>query len=128
MAAPKQRIPLNAPQSGLNSAFAGLQLEGLPSGPTLELGGNPPPPKVVRCGRVVLRREKAHRGGKVVVVIDGFEERHSEEEIEALAKRLRAACGCGGTVRGRMVELQGEQTGRARSFLENEGFQVAGER
>lgn len=128
MAAPKQRIPLNVPQSGLNAAFAGLHLEGLPSGPPTGVEGNPLPPKAVRAGRVVLRREKAHRGGKVVVVVDGFEDQHSGEAIDALAKRLRAACGCGGTVRGRAVELQGEQAGRARSFLENEGFQVAGER
>ena len=128
MAAPKQRIPLNAPQSGLNAAFAALQLEGLPPGPVREGGGDPQPASQVRRGRVVLRREKAHRGGKVVVVVDGFEEQHSETAIDSLAKRLRASCGCGGTVRGRALELQGEQAGRARAFLEAEGFQVAGER
>jgi translation initiation factor 1 len=128
MAAPKQRIPLNAPQAGLNAAFAALQLEGLPSGPVHEAGGGPLPAKPVRCGRVVLRREKAHRGGKVVVVVDGFEAQHSLEAIDALAKRLRESCGCGGTVRGRAVELQGEQAARARALLEAEGFQVAGER
>ncbi len=128
MAAPKQRIPLNAPQGGLNTAFAALQLDGLPPGPALEAGGNPLPARPVRNGRVVLRREKAHRGGKVVVVVDGFEAQHSEAAIDSLAKRLRASCGCGGTVRGRAVELQGEQAGRARAFLEAEGFQVAGER
>ena len=32
MASPKKRIPLNAPQAGLNNAFSQLQLDGLPEG------------------------------------------------------------------------------------------------
>jgi translation initiation factor 1 len=126
MAAPSKRISLNPTRDGLNPAFAALQLDGLPPGPE-------PQPVVaaqskVKAGRVVLRREKAHRGGKTVLVVDGFGEQHSEEAIEALGKRLKSGCGCGGTVRGRTLELQGDQPSRVRAFLEAEGFHVAGEK
>ena len=132
MASPSKRIPVNGPQGGLNAAFAGLQIDGLPPGPA-----QPDPcaapvasasPSKSKPGRVVLRRETAHRGGKTVLVVDGFAVHHSQDFIESLGKRLRAACGCGGTVRERALEIQGDQPARVRSFLEQEGFQVAGEK
>jgi translation initiation factor 1 len=129
MASPSKRISTSGPQGGLNPAFAGLQLDGLPAGPACV---PPEPPGQTRAaakpGRVVLRREKAQRGGKTVILVDGFGPQHTEAAIEMLAKRLRASCGCGGTVRSRVVEVQGDQASRVRSFLEDEGFQVAGEK
>lgn len=126
MASPSKRISLNPTQGGLNPAFAALQLVGLPPGP--ESSASDPAPSSFKAGRVVLHREKAHRGGKTVLVVDGFGGQHSDAAIEALGKRLRTACGCGGTVRGRSLELQGDQPARVRAFLEAEGFQVAGEK
>ena len=131
MASPKKRIPLNGPQTGLNSAFAGLQLEGLPEGPrepekgVLAEAANVLTPKP---GRVVLRRLSAHRGGKTVLLVDGFGPQHSGDAIEALGRRLRTQLGCGGTFRERAIEIQGDQPARLRALLEGEGFQVAGER
>ncbi len=131
MASPKKRIPLNGPQTGLNNAFAGLHLEGLPerAGQTengvMEGAATVPTPKP---GRVVLRRLSAHRGGKTVLLVDGFGPQHSGDAIEALGKRLRAQLGCGGTFRDRALEIQGDQPARLRALLEEEGFQVAGER
>ncbi len=93
-----------------------------PSSPTAEKASN------WKLGRVVLRREKAHRGGKTVVVIDDFATHLPLSVIEGLAKRLRAVCGCGGTVRGRAIEIQGDQAGKIRTLLEAEGFVVAGVR
>ena len=111
---------------GLFQAFAGLDLGALPPG---EIA--PPQPEKTstapaKLGRVVLRRETAHRGGKCVLVVDGFAAALDDSTIESLAKRLRAACGCGGAVKGRTVELQGEQAARARQWLVAEGFRVAG--
>jgi translation initiation factor 1 len=75
---------------------------------------------------VVLRRETAHRGGKTVIVVHDFAPFIPLSQIEELARRLRNACGCGGTTRQRVIELQGDQPARIRAFLEEEGFQVAG--
>jgi len=77
-------------------------------------------------GRVVLRKEKAQRGGKTVVVVSDFEDRIADSEIENLAKKARQACGCGGTVRGREIELQGDNVPKVRAFFESAGFRVAG--
>jgi translation initiation factor 1 len=82
----------------------------------------------VKLGRVVLRRETAHRGGKTVVVIDQFAPNISLKQIQALAKKLRNACGCGGTTKERSIELQGNQIDKIRELLEQEGFRVAGVR
>jgi translation initiation factor 1 len=77
-------------------------------------------------GRVVLRREKAERGGKTVVVVSGFEPHFSEADIAEFGRQARQSCGCGGTVRGREIELQGDNPQRVRAFFESAGFRVAG--
>ncbi|MEI6714350.1 MAG: translation initiation factor [Verrucomicrobiota bacterium] len=127
MSRPKERIPVNASPTGLNAAFSGLQMEGLPEGELVESKAQDGV-VAAKPGRVVLRREKAHRGGKTVLVVDGFGVQHTDAQIEDLGKRLRNSCGCGGTVRERVIELQGDQPARVRKCLEAEGFQVAGER
>ncbi len=121
----KTRIDISGQQSALQSPFAALQLEGLPDAP-------PQPEREIavaaptKMGRVVLRREKAQRGGKTVVVVSDFEDRISHAEIEDLAKKARQACGCGGTVRGREIELQGDNAPKIRAYFEGAGFRVAG--
>ncbi len=118
-------VPGGAPQ--LNNPFAGLHSDGLPPGPAA-----PAPPaaapaaRLPKPGRVVLRRETAHRAGKVVIVIDDFAPHIGLAAIEELGRRLRHSCGCCGAVRQRAIELQGDQTAKIRAFLEAEGFQVAG--
>jgi len=109
----------------LNNPFAGLRVEGLPPG---EEPSSPvqPPARKAKMGRVVLRRETAHRGGKIVIVVHDFAPSIPMSVIEELARKLRNACGCGGTTRQRSIELQGNQPARIRALLEDEGFKVAG--
>lgn len=110
---------------GLNEAFAGLSAAGLPAGPERAPVEESVAPAEVR-GRVVLRREKAHRGGKTVVVVSGFDPEVKEAMIEELARALRKACGCGGTVEGREMVVQGDQAERVAGFFRERGFRVAG--
>jgi translation initiation factor 1 len=111
----------------LNNPFAGLHSDGLPPGPAAPApSASAPPARITKPGRVVLRRETAHRAGKVVIVIDDFAPHIGLAAIEELGRRLRHSCGCGGAVRQRAIELQGDQAAKIRSFLEAEGFQVAG--
>ena len=125
----KNKLPTsNAPGPGLFQAFAGLDIGGLP-----DLAPGPPavdapaaPDRPAKLGRVVLRRETAHRGGKCVVVVDGFDPALDDEYLERLSKKLRAACGCGGTLKERTIELQGDQPTKVRELLVAEGFRVAG--
>ena len=121
----KDRIEVTTEnQLELGNPFADLQIDNLPLG---EASPPPPPLKAKPArGRVVLRRETAHRGGKIVIVIHDFAPHISNQSIEDLARKLRSACGCGGTTRQRSIEIQGNQVDRIRSLLEQEGFRVAG--
>jgi translation initiation factor 1 len=112
-------------QPELNNPFAGLRVEGLPPGEEPSIPDRPATRKA-GLGRVVLRRETAHRGGKTVIVVHDFASSIPMPMIEELARKLRNACGCGGTTRQRSIELQGDQVARIRSLLEEEGFKVAG--
>ncbi|MDB6125589.1 MAG: translation initiation factor [Pedosphaera sp.] len=126
--AKKQKIDLTPTGTGLNNPFAALEAAGLPAGPATPPPSASPsePPKPSKFGRVVLRKEKAHRGGKTVIVIYDFAPNISYNYIESLAGKLKAACGCGGTTKDRTIEIQGDQPGRIRALLEQEGFRVAG--
>lgn len=109
----------------INNPFANLQIDNLPLGEPV-----PAEPAVAvkakTLGRVVLRRETAHRGGKIVIVIHDFAPFISTKSIEDLGRKLRSACGCGGTIKERTIEIQGNQVERIRTVLEEEGFRVAG--
>src|SRR5215217_8099559 len=114
----KKKIPINQAQAGLNPAFADLKVEGLPSGPeTPPEPANTGPPAIWKLGRVVLRKETAQRGGKVVIVVYDFATHLPASVIESVAKTLREQCGCGGTVKGRTIEVQGDQASRIREIL-----------
>ena len=122
----KTRIDTSGQQGALQSPFAALHLEGLPDAPPQPEREKATSIAPTKMGRVVLRREKAQRGGKTVVVVSDFEDRIPDSEIEDLAKKARQAYGCGGTVRGREIELQGDNVPKVRAFFESAGFRVAG--
>jgi translation initiation factor 1 len=72
-------------------------------------------------GRVDIIRETGNRGGKTVTVISGFTGIGLPEK-EQLAKKMRAACGCGGTVKDGQIELQGDKREQVARILAEAGF------
>jgi translation initiation factor 1 len=72
-------------------------------------------------GRVDIRRETGGRGGKTVTVVDGFVGIGLPEK-EQLTKKMRAACGCGGTVKEGAIEIQGDQRDKIAAILTAAGF------
>jgi predicted translation initiation factor SUI1 len=72
-------------------------------------------------GRVDIRRETGGRGGKTVTVVTGFTGIGPPEK-EQLAKRMRAACGCGGTVKEGNIEIQGDHREKIARILADAGF------
>ena len=136
MSRPRERIPVSGFQGGFAGAFDSLQIAGglpefdgdaVPSPSKTGTGGDLEVKPLPGClGRLVLSRSKAHRAGKVVICISGFSSDYPDADIESLARRLRSRCGCGGTISGRVVEVQGDQAARVRLFLESEGFHVSG--
>ena len=125
----QNRIPVNPPQqglSGLGQALSGLDLGPLPPAPAPAKPAVGVPVKPRKLGRVVLRRETAHRGGRKVIVIHDFPPAITRAALDDLARDLRHAIGTGGTVKDRTIEMQGDQPAKIRAFLEQAGFQVAG--
>lgn len=127
MAKAKAKLDLSAPAAPLQDPFAALTQLQLPEGNALPAPRPTSPSQHASIrGRVILRRETSGRGGKTVVVAGDFPETVSEEEITEIARSLRRALGCGGTVRGREIEIQGERAPDVRGWLEKAGFRVAG--
>jgi translation initiation factor 1 len=112
--------------------FGALSSAGLPVAPKVVLeqaqaavakgaaGGKESVPAKNR-GRVDVRRETGGRGGKTVTVVDGFVGIGLPEK-EQLAKKMRAACGCGGTVKDGAIEIQGDQRETVARILSEAGF------
>jgi translation initiation factor 1 len=123
---PKTRIETNPSAPPLSALGPALENLSIP----LSANVTPPGPSsdelVWKMGRVLLRRETAHRGGKTVVVVYDFATHLPASIIDKVAKKLRAACSTGGTVKDRTIEIQGEQLAKVRATLEAEGFTVGG--
>ena len=71
-------------------------------------------------GVVRLFFETKGRGGKGVTVVRGLD--LAEPELAALGKKLKAACGVGGTAKDGVVELQGDHRDRVMALLQAQGF------
>jgi len=73
-------------------------------------------------GFVRLRREVKGRGGGTVIVISGIP--LSASEIKELAGVLKKKCGCGGTVKDGVIEIQGDHRDTLYAELQARGFKV----
>ena len=71
---------------------------------------------------VYLHRESSGRGGKAVTLVKNLV--LSPDDLKALAKKLKEACGTGGTVKDAVIEIQGEQRERIAEVLRNLGYKV----
>jgi len=72
-------------------------------------------------GRVEIKRTTAGRGGKTVTLVTGFVGIGLPEK-EQLSKKMRGACGCGGTVKDGDIEIQGDQRETVARILTEAGF------
>lgn len=113
-------------------ALAGLA-GSLPPGPD-QVGTTVPTTKAPKSttGRLVMRRETKHRGGKTVVVVTGFETIPTldAKAVMTLAAELKKTLGCGGTMEEegteRRIVIQGDDPARVNALLVARGFRVSG--
>jgi len=86
------------------------------------------PPVKMRNFVAVLRIEKQGRGGKTVTVIDGLPKENIF--LKDLTKRLKNACGSGGTFlkdgKVGVIEIQGDKREQVRTLLAKEGVWTKG--
>lgn len=71
--------------------------------------------------RLTVRRESKGRKGKVVTLVEGFE--GSEGDLVALSKRLKTACGVGGSAKEGEIIVQGDLVERVHTLLLEWGYQ-----
>ena len=73
-------------------------------------------------GTVRVSRDAKGRGGKTVTVVRGLD--LAPDALAALGKRLRTACGAGGTAKDGVLEVQGDHVERVMAWLRDEGLTV----
>ncbi len=129
----KQRVATEAAPELRTNPFAALEIQGRelskegrdtrPAGPPpSKRPGEPPGPTIKE--RLLLRRSTAHRGGKTVLMLEGFSPAWSAAKLEDLLHELKTSLGCGGKVEDSTLGLQGELTERLIPLLEDRGFTV----
>lgn len=106
--------------------FAGLAADGLPAGQlqaaTVKRSSKSRSKK--SKGRVEVRREKAGRGGKTVTTLGGFPSSIPLVTLEVMTFELKKICACGGSLKGRIIELQGDVRDRVCEELNARGYQA----
>ncbi|MDI6888689.1 MAG: stress response translation initiation inhibitor YciH [Methanocellales archaeon] len=69
--------------------------------------------------RIVVKVD-TRRYGKEVTIIEGLDPH--EIDIDELSSHLKSKLACGGTIKDRRIELQGNHKDRVKELLINRGF------
>lgn len=123
------KIPTDGGQTLGQNPFGALSAAGLPASANPPAGtpasgaprSAPSAPQPKNRGRVDIKRTTAGRGGKTVTLVTGFVGIGLPEK-ESLCKKMRSACGCGGTVKDGDIEIQGDQRDKIAAILTTAGF------
>lgn len=91
-----------------------------PRAPKRQSGPEAPSLNLPRDGVVRLLRDRKSRGGKTVTLVAGV----PLAAAAALASDLKRLCGTGGTLRGEIIEIQGDVRERIKPELERRGYTV----
>ncbi|MGE9550072.1 stress response translation initiation inhibitor YciH [Erwinia amylovora] len=73
-------------------------------------------------GIVRIQRQTSGRKGKGVCLITGLD--LADAELDKLAAELKKKCGCGGSVKEGVIEIQGDKRDLLKSLLEAKGHKV----
>src|SRR5262249_18383670 len=76
-------------------------------------------PDLSRCGKLTVSRERKGHGGKTATGVTGLG--LAAPDLEHVAKTLRRALGCGASVDGDRVVVQGDQVPRVQAWLGAQG-------
>ena len=105
-----------------NNPFVDLGKQlGLPAseGTTPSDARKPSDPRTGGPARAVVRMERSGRGGKEATVVDQLG--LPAAELDVWLKALKAALGCGGSIEGDTLMLQGDHRKRLPAILKDRG-------
>lgn len=73
-------------------------------------------------GIVRIQRQTSGRKGKGVSLVTGLD--LSDAALDKLAAELKKKCGCGGSVKEGVIEIQGDKRDLLKTLLEAKGMKV----
>lgn len=73
-------------------------------------------------GIVRIQRQTSGRKGKGVCLITGID--LDDAALDVLAAELKKKCGCGGSVKDGVIEIQGDKRDQLKQLLEAKGMKV----
>ncbi len=112
------RMSHDQPPPDAQTLAAQLRAKGFTASPP-EAQPNADPLDLSGAGKLVVRRERKGRGGKTVTLVSGLD--RPPAQLEALARAMRKALGCGSTVEQGIIVLQGDIVSRAQAWLQAHG-------
>ncbi len=62
-----------------------------------------------------VKLDTKQRAGKAVTLVEGF--KGTEDDLESLGKQLKNFCGTGGSVKDRLIIIQGDQREKVMQWL-----------
>lgn len=72
--------------------------------------------------RLVIKKDTKHRKGKVVTLVEAFIGK--DEDLDMLGKKLKTACGSGGSVKDSIIIVQGDHQEKIWGLLKDWGYGV----
>ncbi|AYN26174.1 MULTISPECIES: stress response translation initiation inhibitor YciH [Buttiauxella] len=73
-------------------------------------------------GVVRIQRQTSGRKGKGVCLVTGID--MDDAQLATLAAELKKKCGCGGSLKDGVIEIQGDKRDLIKSLLEAKGMKV----
>ena len=73
--------------------------------------------------QIIQIRVDRRRYGKAMTIVEGFD---SSVDVKSLAKQLKSRLATGGTLKGKTIELQGDQRGQVKAILIKMGYSQEG--
>ncbi len=74
--------------------------------------------EIAKSDQTITVTTEKRKFGKIQTIVTGLK----DVDIKEIAKKLKSELACGGTIKGKTIELQGNHKGKIKPILKEEGF------